>query len=110
MPVLDLPELLSGCASAIERELLAERAAFVYTFLSYAYLRSGDQASRDCFPCAFATCNITACSGQSWRLVATGSQSREPIAAAFRRARAAANWAFLAVPDGAVRQGKAQGR
>lgn len=43
MPVLDLPELLSGCASAIERELLAERAAFVYTFLSYAYLRSGDQ-------------------------------------------------------------------
>ena len=42
LPHLDMASLLTACATPLEAELLAERCALVYAFLSYAYLRDGD--------------------------------------------------------------------
>ena len=43
LPVLDMPRLLTACATDDEAETLAERVFFVYAFLSYAYLRPKEQ-------------------------------------------------------------------
>lgn len=43
LPVLDMPSLLTACATDDEAETLAERVFFVYSFLSYAYLRPKEQ-------------------------------------------------------------------
>lgn len=40
LPEVDLPQLLAACADPLEAEMLAERAALVYAFLGYAYLRT----------------------------------------------------------------------
>lgn len=45
LPELDLHAVLSECATPFEVEMLAERAALVYAFIGYAYLRESPVTS-----------------------------------------------------------------